>query len=45
MTDAEAHEYVVRTEAFLDSFFELLANTEPVNQNGQAAGGDREDDR
>src|SRR5262245_15741846 len=33
MTDAEAHEYVVRTEAFLDGFFELLANTEPVNQS------------
>ena len=33
MTDVEAHEYVVRTEAFLDGFFELLANAEPVNQN------------
>src|SRR5262245_66380260 len=33
MTDAEAHEYVKRTEAFFDDFFDLLANAKPVNQN------------
>src|SRR5262245_22721816 len=33
MTDAKAHEYVMCTETFLDGFFELLANIEPVNQN------------
>jgi len=33
MTDAEAHEYVKRTEAFLDDFFDLLANAKPANQN------------
>ena len=33
MTDAELERYVERTEAFIDGFFALLANTEPVNQN------------
>ena len=33
MTDAEAHEYVVRTDAFIDSFFGLLTKTEPINQH------------
>jgi len=33
MTDAEAHEYVVRTDAFIDDIFELLTNTQPVNPN------------
>src|SRR5262249_41764226 len=31
--DAEAHEYVVRTDAFIDDIFELLTNTQPVNPN------------
>jgi len=33
MTDAELETYVARTEAFIDRVFELLANTNPVNQD------------